>query len=134
MQLGSGARSGMTAPARPITTESLGGLSKILGQMLEFVDGALRRRFTRDDAVAETVLDVILDQLSLGVRDRALHRMKLLCEFDAGSFGFDHGDHRCQMSLRPLQPLDDAGMGMVVLHPDNLARAGYTVHRHRPHR
>ena len=60
-----------------------------------------------------------MDDRLLGRTDGALHRMQLLGDVHALTTLFDHGDDASQMTVRPLEALDDrlvtlVGMGMAV--------------------
>eukprot|EP01042_Synura_sphagnicola_P018570 gene18571-biopygen18369 len=56
---------------------------------------------------------MVLDQGLLGLPDRALDRLQLLGDLEAGTPGLDHLDDLAQMPIRALQPFDDGGMGFV---------------------
>ena len=42
-------------------------------------------------------------------------RVQLLGDVEAGPPGFDHLDHRFEVSIGPLEALDDLGMGGVAV-------------------
>ena len=50
-------------------------------------------------AVFEAMLDVIVNEFALGVRDRLFHGVELLREFKAGATFLDHRDQRSQMAI-----------------------------------
>ena len=66
------------------------------------------------------MLDVIVDKFLLGVRDRTLDRMKLLCEIEATPALLDHPDDRAKMAFGPLQTFHNGWMA-GVLHRDILS-------------
>ena len=50
---------------------------------------------------------MVLDQGLLGLPDRALDRLQLLGDVQAGATGIDHLDNLAQVPVGPLQPLDE---------------------------
>ena len=66
------------------------------------------------ERLIQAVIDVVMDQRLLGIHDRAFDRLQLLGDLDAGATLLDHPDDRLQMSVRPLEPLDDLWMIALV--------------------
>src|SRR5215211_3041647 len=65
-------------------------VSQILGERLELAYCGPRIHAV-PGAVTKAVFDMVLDQLTLGICDGALHGMELLGEIDAGSTIAKHG-------------------------------------------
>jgi hypothetical protein len=66
------------------------------------------------------MIDVIVNQSFLGVLDRALDRLELLCDLHAGPALLDHLDDHAKMAIGTLETLDDRGMMLMwhsVFHP-----------------
>ena len=59
------------------------------------------------------MVQVIVDQRTLGVHHRLLDRLKLLRDLEAGFARLDHVDHGTKMPIGALQPGDQGGMGCV---------------------
>ncbi|CAK7262250.1 protein of unknown function (plasmid) [Shinella sp. WSC3-e] len=97
--------------------------SEIFGDRLELGHGASLVGGQGADHILEAMVEMVLDQRALGIGDRLFDGMKLLCEIEAGAPVLDHRDDALQMSLGPLQPLDDLGMGLVpvLAHMHNLS-------------
>ena len=53
------------------------------------------------NGVLQAMVDVVLDQLALGVADGLLNRMELLGKVGAGAACLDHLDHGGEMTVRP---------------------------------
>jgi hypothetical protein len=79
--------------------------------------------------VLKAVVDMVLDKHALGLADRFLYGMQLLCDVNAGSAIFDHGDDAAQMTLRTLQPFDDVAMTLVLVAVFVIAHALSLVRR-----
>ena len=58
------------------------------------------------------MVDVILNQLALGVRDRLLDRMELLGEVNAGAARLDHLDDGGEMAIGLLPVLWTPRLGV----------------------
>lgn len=56
------------------------------------------------------MLDVIVDEFALRVRDGAFDGMKLLCKIEAASTVRHHLQYPAQMSFGAFQSLDDGGV------------------------
>ena len=78
-------------------------------RLLEEIEGSFRARLAAI-AVLETVLDVVADQLALGVADRVVDGVELLREVEAGPAFLEHGDDRGEMAVSAPEARDDAGM------------------------
>src|SRR5690606_12650655 len=78
----------LRSSAKPGMSPSL----QIFGDCLERVDGLALLAVERADGLVEAMVEMILDQRSLGILDRLLHRMKLLGDVEAWPAGLDHGD------------------------------------------
>jgi hypothetical protein len=76
--------------------------------LCRFAGAAIRGRI-------EAVIDVIVDEGLLGLGNSLLDRMKLLGQVEAGSAIIEHRDDPAQVSLGPLQPLDDLRMALVYV-------------------
>src|SRR5262245_45864528 len=87
--------------------------SKIFGDFLELVDRAPLLARQRSDGVLETVVEVVLDQRALGLRDRLLDGVKLLGDVEAFAPGFDHLHDAAQVSLGALQAPGDPEMARM---------------------
>ena len=77
--------------------------SQILRDALKFLDEISELPRQRIGGLFHAVVDVILDQLFLGIADRFFDGVQLLREVHARSAGLEHLDHRRQVALRPLQ-------------------------------
>src|SRR4029079_16827923 len=88
-------------------------LSEKLRETTELVQGRARTSASRACRGFEAVIDVIVDQHRLGVRDCFLDGMELLRQLDARPFCHDHGYDRAQMAFGPLKASDDVGMGLM---------------------
>ena len=80
--------------------------------VLEFLERSARA--SGIGRVVEAMLDVIVDQLALGVADGALDRMKLLRKVDTRPALFEHRQDGREMTVRPLEPGDDGRVGCVL--------------------
>ena len=56
------------------------------------------------------MLDVIVDQLALGIGDCVLDGMQLLRKVEAGSAILDHGDDSGEMTMGTLEAAENRGM------------------------
>jgi len=83
--------------------------SQVLRQLLQFVQGrsagAVGRR--------ETMLDVIMDQLALGVGEGVLNSVQLLGEVEARPALLKHRQNLAEMAVGALEALDDFGVAGV---------------------
>jgi hypothetical protein len=70
----------------------------------------------------EAMVEMVLDQSSLGVDDRFFDCRELLRNVEARPPALDHAYDALQVSLGAFQPLDDLGMGGVRV------RFGHRVH------
>jgi hypothetical protein len=59
------------------------------------------------------MIDVVVDQGALGLADGLFYSMQLLGEIEARSSFAEHFDHPAEMTVSPLQALDDIGMSFV---------------------
>ena len=57
--------------------------------------------------IFKTMLNVIVDQLTLGLANGALHRVKLLSQIDTSALFIEHGQNSREMSLRFLEAGND---------------------------
>jgi hypothetical protein len=69
--------------------------------------------------IVEAMLDVVLDELALGIGHRPLHRMELLGQRQAITLLLQHDDDAAQVPFRPLQARGDGGVAGVshALYP-----------------
>ncbi len=72
---------------------------EILRYLFELVDRVVRRATASIDRVLETVIDVIVNQSLLRLRDRFLDRVKLLSQVHALAPLFDHADDGSQVTF-----------------------------------
>jgi hypothetical protein len=73
------------------------------------------------------MIDVIVNQSPLGLADGLFDGMQLLGEIEARSSFAEHFNHPAEMTVRPLQPLDDIGMGfmnVILRHIRNVSPPG----------
>ena len=70
----------------------------------------------------EAVIDVVVNQCLLGVRDGLLHGVQLLRELHAFAAFFDHVDDRREMTLGAAQPPDDLRVRRVSVVPCHRAK------------
>ncbi|MNE93946.1 hypothetical protein D3C80_1918560 [compost metagenome] len=75
------------------------------------------------------MIDVVLDQRTLGLADGFFHGMQLLSDVDAGPTVFDHADDAAQVPLSTLQPFDDIAMTLVLVAVFVIAHALSLMHR-----
>lgn len=71
------------------------------------------------DGIAKAVVEVIMDQRTLGGVDSPLDGVKLLNDLGARPMLFDQTDHVFQVTTRPLEAIDDlrvTGVNVIVLH------------------
>jgi hypothetical protein len=59
------------------------------------------------------MLDMVVDQLALGVADGALDRMELLGQVNARACFLEHLKDRREVAVRPFQASDNLRMGTV---------------------
>ena len=59
------------------------------------------------------MVDVVVNQRSLGVCDCLLDGVQLLRQFEALSLGLDHGDDAAQMAFDSFQAADDIRVSVV---------------------
>lgn len=84
---------------------------QVLGDFLEFIERAARTGPAFADGCVEAVVDVIVDQLLLGVGNRVLHGVELLGELQARPMLLDHRDGAAEVSVGTAKPLDDFRVG-----------------------
>src|SRR5579863_8463010 len=77
------------------------------------------------------VVDVILDQLLLGVTQRLLYRVQLLGQLHARPARLEHLDHPRQVSLGTLEPRGYLGK---LVHPPYLIKISYPTGQDTPNR
>ena len=94
---------GEKAAIGPVGEDSEHDGSEQFGQRLDLGEVCLT-------AGAEAMVDVILNQGALGGRHGLLDGLELHGDVRTGPTFLDHADDMTQMAVRPLQPLDDAGM------------------------
>ena len=63
--------------------------------------------------IFQTMLNVIVDQLTLGLANGAFDRVKLLSQIDTSTLFIEHGQDSREMSLRLLEAGDDFGVRCV---------------------
>jgi len=80
---------------------------EILGELFELVNRIVRRATASTDRVLETVIDVIVDQGLLGLCDRFLDSLKLLCQIHTLASLLDHSDHGAQMTFGTPEAFND---------------------------
>jgi hypothetical protein len=61
------------------------------------------------------MINVIVNQSPLGLADGLFDGMQLLGEIEARPSLGEHFDHPAEMTVSPLQPLDDIGMSFVKM-------------------
>jgi hypothetical protein len=71
------------------------------------------------DGLPQAMVEVVLDQGSLGIANCALDRMQLLREIKAWTTFLDHGDDAPEVTFRPLQAFCDLRMGVVPMFCHN---------------
>lgn len=91
----------------------MGMVLEVFRDGLEGVDDLALLARQRACDLVEAVVEMILDQRLLGLPDRTLDRLQLLGDVEAGAPGFDHLDDLAQMTVSPLQPLDDGRVSFV---------------------
>ncbi len=86
---------------------------QVLGDFLELVDRASLLKRQRADRLFEAMVEVILDQGLLCLRDGLFDRMELLGDVETGPARFDHLDDAPEMAfgneigpLKQLRPND----------------------------
>ena len=73
------------------------------------------------------MIDMVVDQNSLGLTDSSFDRMKLLGEIETRPLLVKHLNHATKVALGAFQPLDDIRvcfMKMVVCHTPTLSPLG----------
>jgi hypothetical protein len=73
------------------------------------------------------MIDVIVNQCPLGLADGLFDGVELLGQIEAGAPFAEHFDHPAEMTVSPLQPLDDIRMGfvkMIMCHQQNVSPLG----------
>jgi hypothetical protein len=88
---------------------------KVLRDSLEVVDGFALLKVQRPDCLVEAMIQMILNQCSLGIPDRFLDGIELLGDVETWLSGLDHGCDAPQMPLGALQPFDDIGVTVVIM-------------------
>lgn len=61
----------------------------------------------------QTMIDVVVNQRSLGFTDGLFDRVKLLGEVEAGAAFIEHRNDAPQMAFSPFQPFDDIRVGFM---------------------
>ena len=59
------------------------------------------------------MIDMVVDQRSLGFADGFFDGVKLLGEIEARAAFFEHPDDAAEMAFRTLQPFDDIRVGVM---------------------
>ena len=91
-------------------------MSAAVVDRLELVDRpALGARYGADDMV-QAVVEVVVDQRTLGIGDGGLDHLQLLRDVEAGPPGLDHLDHALQVAGRAPQAL-----GVRFVAPPSIA-------------
>jgi len=90
-------------------------LLEVLRDGLEFVDEDFCRSAGSICDSVEAMIDVIVNQSPLGLPDGLFDGMQLLRQIEAGASFAEHFDHPAEMTVGPLQPLDDIGMSFVKM-------------------
>jgi hypothetical protein len=89
--------------------------SKITGNGFELINTAFLFRFQWANRIIPAVLDMALYQHPLCLLNGFFNGMNLQRQFQAGSSCLNHPYHAAQMTLSPLQALDDLQMRVVLL-------------------
>jgi len=76
--------------------------SQIFRQLSEFADGCLCDWLVRARTPIQAMVDMIMNERSLGIGDCAFNGVKLLRQIDTLPSAFDHRDDRRQMTIRAL--------------------------------
>ena len=84
--------------------------SEIFGDLLELIQRRSLAASKRSKGVLEAMVDVILNQRTLGLADGFLHRVELLGDIHAGAPILDHGDDAAQVALGALQSLENGAV------------------------
>ena len=87
-------------------------ISKELGECPDVFQGMRPDTIIRH---AEAVIHVVMDHLPFGRDQAALYRQELLRSVEAGLPFLQHRDHMAQVTLGPLEPFDDVGVGRVFV-------------------
>mgnify|MGYP007078459470 CR=1 FL=1 len=87
--------------------------SEVLRNFLEFFDSALAGRTGLPYRAFKAMIDMVLNQDLLGLRDCFFDRVQLLGQFQAGPLVRHHLQNAAQMAFRALEALDD-GVVMVM--------------------
>jgi hypothetical protein len=66
-------------------------------------------------SMIQAVVDVVMHQSFLGLRDSFLDCMELLSDLKARSTLLNHGDHGSKMALNPFETLHNFGMAVMYL-------------------
>lgn len=77
----------------------------------------------RADRLLQAVLDMVVDQRLLGLRNGLLDRVQLLCDVEARPLRFDHIDDAAQVTFDARQALD----GLVMALVDRMAVHGTPI-------
>ena len=64
----------------------------------------------------KTMIDVIMNEPSLCLRDSLLDRIQLLRQIEAAATFIEHRDDTANMPLRPLEAFDDIRMSLMGMH------------------
>jgi hypothetical protein len=90
-----------------------GPLSQIFGNGLELVHDGDRRSAISVGGGVQTMIDVVVNQRSLGFADGLFDGVKLLGEVEARPAFPEHLDDAAEVTLGPLQPFDDIRVGVM---------------------
>jgi len=83
--------------------------------LFELVDGTPLFAAKPPDGIFKANIQVILDQLLLGLGYGFFNGVKLLRDIEACAAGLDHTRNTAKMTFGPLQALDDIGTGVMIL-------------------
>src|SRR6185437_3478484 len=100
--------------------------SEVLREGFKLAKRLLSAQAAFANRIANAVLHVVLDQRALGVVDHALHRLKLLRQFETRPAFGKHGQKRTELALGLLQSLDKIRV-RSVLHDQYLPPRGEGV-------
>ena len=95
-------------------TELVERESKVLRNALELLDQPSDLARQRRGGILDAVVQVILDQLLLGIADGLLDRVQLLGELHARAIVLEHLDHPRQMAVGALESRGNLGKRMHV--------------------
>ena len=113
--------SDLAAPVIPCVSRLTDFNLQILRNVSKLVEGCLGSLVLIERRTSEAVVDVIMDQHLLGVRDRLFDRVQLLRKFQTTAPILDHGYGRAQVTLGASQTLHDLrlrGVDVLMLAHD----------------